>query len=573
MLDIWKADRYFIVFDLETIETPLDIKSEKTEIISKLSTLSIATCYHMKDREGKDTRITTYHDLREGEDFVKNWIREVIEKARKIYRDNLYYDEDRTILKIPKKKEVAILGYNSARFDTHLIFKELHNPKEWYFNRQLKIKIPYNVKRLEKEDSDDENDDKDQPVIFFDEQENEDDDDTEPEKYKKDDTNFIYVKFLDIMNFSTPMPLREFVKTFRDKNDPDNVEESKGYFAYEAINSSNYDEVLSKKGPFTQEDFYSSMTKKTISDEEYKEYIDSYNEMTANSSENDLTRWEQVENYNKKDVEIMIKPILFLIDFWAKYRINMLDFVSLASCSQACKYNYLYKDININNNYKIEDVELERFVFTKEWMEQKCKGYEEQDKRKKRDTHFNVKPDDINRIISLAEEQKYRCYFCNNPFTDEMPPTFDRIKNYESHTLPNIRLSCCPCNCTRGNRQPEIAKARIVIRNYAILHKLQTTLTSIDTIKHLERTKFGGLSNVMHRVNIGGVTKINKFKFDSGKVMSYDTENTGTNVASADFNGLYPSVMSSTKSELIPYTGGVMYMPGRFKKRVLDKKK
>jgi hypothetical protein len=75
----------------------------------------------------------------------------------------------------------------------------------------------------------------------------------------------------------------------------------------------------------------------------------------------------------------------------------------------------------------------------------------------------------------------------------------------------------------------------------------------------------------MHRVSIAGVTKINKFKFDGGKVISYDTENTGTNVTSADFNGLYPSSSASIKSELIPYTGGVMYMPGRFKIRVLDK--
>ena len=85
----------------------------------------------------------------------------------------------------------------------------------------------------------------------------------------------------------------------------------------------------------------------------------------------------------------------------------------------------------------------------------------------------------------------------------------------------------------------------------------------------------GGLSNVMHRVNIKGVTKINKFKYQVSEVInsdenetvksvvSCDTDNIMTHVLGVDFNSLYPSSYSSEKNVNNPYTGGKMFMPGR----------
>jgi hypothetical protein len=74
-------------------------------------------------------------------------------------------------------------------------------------------------------------------------------------------------------------------------------------------------------------------------------------------------------------------------------------------------------------------------------------------------------------------------------------------------------------------------------------------MENIGTIKHLENAKYGGLSNVLHRINISGETKINKFKFDmeNNKVISYDTENIMTHVQGIDFNSLYPSGSASIK--------------------------
>jgi hypothetical protein len=93
-----------------------------------------------------------------------------------------------------------------------------------------------------------------------------------------------------------------------------------------------------------------------------------------------------------------------------------------------------------------------------------------------------------------------------------------------------------------------------------------------DTIKQLEGAKYGGLTNVMHRVNIAGETHISKFRYKSKdkKVISQLTEYVVTHILGIDFNSLYPSVMASIQNLLIRYTGGILYMPGRFKERILD---
>jgi hypothetical protein len=96
------------------------------------------------------------------------------------------------------------------------------------------------------------------------------------------------------------------------------------------------------------------------------------------------------------------------------------------------------------------------------------------------------------------------------------------------------------------------------------------TLTNLETIKHSENAKYGGLSNVLHPINISGETKINKFKFDleNNKVIIYDSENIMTHVQGIDFNSLYPSGSASIKNDMIKYTDNVMHMPGRFKRRM-----
>ena len=57
-------------------------------------------------------------------------------------------------------------------------------------------------------------------------------------------------------------------------------------------------------------------------------------------------------------------------------------------------------------------------------------------------------------------------------------------------------------------------------------------------------------------------------KYDSGKVISYDTNNVMTHVIGVDFNSLYPSAFSSQHHPSNPYHGGKMYMPGRLIDRI-----
>jgi hypothetical protein len=152
LIYIWKADVFFITFDLETVESihEENDKNNNTKILSTLSTLSVATAYHMRKGD-----VVTHHDInKDGEDFLKIWMRELIKYSKEIYDDNLYRDlNTEQELKIPKNKEVAILGYNSGRFDLNLIYKHLHNPPEWEFYnmtgdlthfKQIRVMFPIN---------------------------------------------------------------------------------------------------------------------------------------------------------------------------------------------------------------------------------------------------------------------------------------------------------------------------------------------------------------------------------------------------------------------------------------------
>jgi hypothetical protein len=111
------------------------------------------------------------------------------------------------------------------------------------------------------------------------------------------------------------------------------------------------------------------------------------------------------------------------------------------------------------------------------------------------------------------------------------------------------------------------------LKEYALFFGLPMTITNVDTLKHLEKAKFGGLSNVLHRKNIAGETHINHFKYEGGKVYSYDEPEIMTHFTGFDCNSLYPSVGASVKSDQFDYTGGVMHMPGRFMGRVLEPEK
>jgi hypothetical protein len=108
----------------------------KSEIMSKLTTLSVASAFNCPGMEDK----SIYLDVRNGENWVHQWIEKLFVYAKIIARHNKYTDDDfdnmvpsATIDRINEMvrwNEVPVLGFNSARFDMNLILNEL-NCDEW----------------------------------------------------------------------------------------------------------------------------------------------------------------------------------------------------------------------------------------------------------------------------------------------------------------------------------------------------------------------------------------------------------------------------------------------------------
>ncbi|KAA6391872.1 MAG: hypothetical protein EZS28_012598, partial [Streblomastix strix] len=106
-------------------------------------------------------------------------------------------------------------------------------------------------------------------------------------------------------------------------------------------------------------------------------------------------------------------------------------------------------------------------------------------------------------------------------FTSKNPPTLDRINNDRGHSADN---------------------------------SLPMTITDEEIYQILRSGITGGLSQVMHRYNVAGETKINYLKYINGKVISQDTDHTMTHLLTLDVNCQYPSVMSSEPHKFIKYS-------------------
>jgi hypothetical protein len=84
---------------------------------------------------------------------------------------------------------------------------------------------------------------------------------------------------------------------------------------------------------------------------------------------------------------------------------------------------------------------------------------------------------------SLKRQQfKYLLY--NMRFTNSNIPTLDQIDNDIGHTLQNVQFACLPCNRLKSNKDEDITRVRIQLKNSALFHNLPTTITNADTIRH-----------------------------------------------------------------------------------------
>jgi hypothetical protein len=197
-MDKFKPTEYYIVYDFETMEEPLNNNDENIMIEREDDDSSSSSLSQPSSNPSSPTKITTkishvvlfsaawaaktksgiktaYFDRRDGDDFIIKWLKSLVEVAGEVSKDNMYDFINYMTENIPNF--VPVLGFNSARFDINFIIDILHNPPHWY--------IEFIIGNL--------NYFKMVSVRTFD---------------------GLCLKFLDTMNYPPPQTLDSFVKTF-----------------------------------------------------------------------------------------------------------------------------------------------------------------------------------------------------------------------------------------------------------------------------------------------------------------------------------------------------------------------
>ena len=260
----------------------------------------------------------------------------------------------------------------------------------------------------------------------------------------------IRLRFIDAQAFVAGGTLKQFGIDFGGISNS-----SKGVFPYEAINSENYNEVLSKSEPFEYKDFYSYLNQKNpLTKADYEEYLI--------DSKRFATRWDYLLSYNDNDVEMMIKPIDNLIQMNAEYKVDLISNLSLSKNASCIKYALAYKDFNPKNNYETIN-KSNTFKPTMKWWLNKCDNYRKQDekhnqtKENKRDLTKCVSEKDFDAFMKLYESNETgKCHLCGEHFTHTNKPTLDRIDNNKGHQIDNCLLACAECNRLRQRDDDKI---------------------------------------------------------------------------------------------------------------------
>ncbi|KAA6386198.1 MAG: hypothetical protein EZS28_018277 [Streblomastix strix] len=241
----------------------------------------------------------------------------------------------------------------------------------------------------------------------------------------------------------------------------------------------------------------------------------------------------------------------------------------MSQCANAIKYSMANNGFDINGDYNCEGTD-KSIEITQNYWRAKVESYIEQYNKKNRDSSNNVTIDDYDYFKELFKNQ--RCRMCNARFTWKNRPTLDRIDNSKGHSKDNVIPCCLYCNVYKANRDENQMKLMIQLRKYALFKQLTMTLTSNEGYQLLRKGITGGISNVMHRYNVAGETKINHFEYDQENkcIYSIDSDYVMTHVVQLDFHSKYPSVMCREPNMLNPYTNHVIYMPAQLIEKITD---
>ncbi|KAA6382447.1 MAG: hypothetical protein EZS28_022026, partial [Streblomastix strix] len=418
----------YITFDFETVENIIICIDN---LIAQLEPLSVASAASINDQitinSVDSINATLYFDLRNGTDFIEQWISQLFEVAIKVNEANQSNIPDITIEEKhyeQHKPLVSVIGFNSKKFDMNLLLKHLikNKTKIQYMGSTTKAK---------------------QTIVSH-------------QDYDFD------LRFIDILSFFPPNnTLKQFVEKFGTKG----IKLTKGIYPHGSFNYDNYKQVLGQITPFTKEDFYDKLNNKNINDDDYEQY--------NNDSISFENRWEYLKHYNIRDVTCMIYHINHLIQITWEEKVDMLGCISLAQIASQIKFKYCYDKFNINASYNIVNG-YEQFEVTQYWKNNKVKGYINQDEFAKRDITNNVTEDDIDWIRDKVASET--CHLCHNKFTKENKPTLDRIDNSIGHTKQNCQLACQICNTVKADKDNDISKLKIQLMKYAIYEHLPMTI-------------------------------------------------------------------------------------------------
>ncbi|KAA6368309.1 MAG: hypothetical protein EZS28_036164, partial [Streblomastix strix] len=508
LVHLFKPTQYYITYDIETLEKKVNEKfGDSSQITATLipyaiaSTVKLASGIH-----------SFYYDIRT-ENFLDKWLQQLFEEAKQVMKDNKYNDET-----IPQYYEVPVIGFNSAKFDTSVLFKNLKS-KDWVISKYL------GSSTIAK-----------QIVI----------------KHKY---SCIQLRFIDFKIYTMQNKLKDAVRDFG------NGQYKKGRFPHEFININNFMEEMNKNEPFSIEAFDNQLRNKKLSEIKYQVYL-----IEAIQFAN---RWDYLKHYNILDTRVLIEPIDYLIDLMFKYKVDMLANISMSQCSNAIKYSMAYNDFDINGDYNSESSDKSIEITMCYWRA-KVDSYIEQNSKKNRDSSNNVTINDYDYFKELFKNQ--RCHMCNARFTWKNRPTLDRIDNKLGHSKDNVLPCCLYYNTCKANRDVNSMRLMMQLRKYALFKQLSMTLMSDEGYHLLRNGITGGLSQVMHRYNIAGQTKINHFEFDKEErcVYSIDSDYVQTHVVQLDFHSQYPSVMSGKMNMLNPYANHTINMPAQLIERITD---
>ncbi|KAA6388753.1 MAG: hypothetical protein EZS28_015721 [Streblomastix strix] len=498
---LFKPTRYYITYDIETLEKKVNEKfGDSSQVIATLipyaiaSTVKLASGIH-----------SFYYDIRT-ENFLDKMLEQLFEEAKQVKKDNKYLDET-----ISQYYEVPVIGFNSAKFDASVLFKNLKST-DWTLSKNL------GQNTVAKQ------------IIV------------------KHQSSSIHLRFVDFKIYSMQNKLKETVRDFGKGTN------SKGRFPHEFINTNNYMNELNKCEPFPIEAFDNKLRNKKHSENKYKEYLV--------EAAKHKQRWDYLKYYNILDTRVLIEPIDYLIELMFKQKVDMLANISMSQCANAIKYSLAYNSFDINGDYNCESTD-KSIEITQNYWRAKVEGQFEQDNKKNRDSSNNVTIDDYDYFKELFKNQRF--HICNARFTWKNRPTLDRIDNKLGHQKLNVIPCSLYCNVYKANRDENQMKLMIQLRKYALFKQLPMTLTSDEGYKLLRKGITGGISNVMHRYNVAGKTKINH-----KSVYSIDSNYIQTHVVQLDFHSQYPSVMSGEPIMLNPYTNLIIHMPAQLIERITD---